>query len=659
MTGTVGYLEQVFIGLIADVAKCYPSDAGSLEIARNRVSLLYAQRGVRVFTLELPACAKVLDRTLDAGFLVDDLPYFKRRARRSEWYPTVFGSLWKRIVDVHGNVLDEPDINAVAALRQLYLFGKKLAVDCADTITYKKVKEFYVRNAKYANPVEDWGVSHSGEYRPAMWPSSDVHDEGILAHPSEIPLGYVIGGAEYPIETYEADRIRFLAALRFVADVVATQLGPFDPSGWRFKHGKGAVSDLRRYANKYAFPLWSEKLELAFPYAEYGFSSYESWAEHVRNSEDPTVNGTPSSTLVAVPKDAKGPRLIAKEPTAHQWCQQAILSYFVGRVRDTVIGKTAHLDDQAKNREHAARSSHNLRHATIDLSNASDSISPRLVEWIFRRNHSLLIALFASRTEWIAQAIDKASPLFARVGMFSTMGSAVTFPLQTILYSVIACASELTRRRLPLKVANVARVASMIHVFGDDIIVPTDGYWMVEDFLSLLGFEVNADKSFAGRGGFRESCGVDAYKGYEVTPIYVRQEPNAVNPESIVSAIETSNNLHRAGWWEAAKVVAEASGRARTLPVVAIGSGVFGLQSFVGGSDDHLTVRWHRDLQKEVVFCTQVIGSQKKQPIEDETALLQYFTEDPDPTTKWKSGVGQQPTLLVKGRWVPRETIIG
>jgi hypothetical protein len=80
------------------------------------------------------------------------------------------------------------------------------------------------------------------------------------------------------------------------------------------------------------------------------------------------------------------------------------------------------------------------------LKSASDRISCWVIERLFRRSPSLLSALYATRTRWITQSLDKKSPEACRLRKFSTMGSAVTFPVQTILFSVLAVSSVLYTR---------------------------------------------------------------------------------------------------------------------------------------------------------------------------------------------------------------------
>jgi len=57
-------------------------------------------------------------------------------------------------------------------------------------------------------------------------------------------------------------------------------------------------------------------------------------------------------------------------------------------------------------------------------------------------------------------------------------------------------------------------------------------------FLDLLGFSVNASKSFS-EGAFRESCGADWFYGQPVRPVFIRKLDS---PHDILVAINQFNN---------------------------------------------------------------------------------------------------------------------
>lgn len=235
------------------------------------------------------------------------------------------------------------------------------------------------------------------------------------------------------------------------------------------------------------------------------------------------------------------------------------------------------------------------------------------------------------------------------------MGSACTFPVQSLIFFGICLAAIATKRKQKVDLESVRFLAENVAVFGDDIIIPTDSRELLFEALELLHFKVNTSKSFW-TGWFRESCGVDAFRGVDVTPAYWRS-PLSNNPESLASVVEQHNNFQKKGLWHAARGIASTIPPG-LVPVVKMGSGAFGLTSFAKPSLSGHYTRWNKDLQRYEAKVGQIISSQARLPIEDDSALLQYFTERPLPFHPWKGGVPQRPKLARKHRWVPVDEIL-
>lgn len=228
------------------------------------------------------------------------------------------------------------------------------------------------------------------------------------------------------------------------------------------------------------------------------------------------------------------------------------------------------------------------------------------------------------------------------------MGNACTFPVETLIFLSVALSAVLTQRGLRPTPKNIKSLAGQVAVFGDDIIVPVDCRELVVDALEVLDFKVNTHKSFW-NGNFRESCGVDAFQGCNVTPAYWRMF-NDGGPESLASTVETRNNFYKKFLLTAASRLA--STLPWGIPTVHMRSGVFGLKSFIGPDLRGVKLRDNPGLQRTEVRIARLIGQQKRTPIENDSALLQFFTEDPDPFTKWCSGVPQRPRTLIRPGWV-------
>jgi hypothetical protein len=189
-------------------------------------------------------------------------------------------------------------------------------------------------------------------------------------------------------------------------------------------------------------------------------------------------------------------------------------------------------------------------------------------------------------------------------------------------------------------------------VFGDDIIIPERSYSLVSKALSDLGLKINKDKSYVG-GNFYESCGVDAYKGVDVTPTYYLQDLVESEPSSLSSVVESANNFHVKGLWKTAEWLSnQIPDRLRKrLAIVGVDDGAFGLASFCGRSFTHLKEKWNDHYQRKEYLALHVFSRSKRMQVEGIYSLLQYFTESPDPSLSWCSGEGSRvrPRYRVSG----------
>jgi len=215
------------------------------------------------------------------------------------------------------------------------------------------------------------------------------------------------------------------------------------------------------------------------------------------------------SRITTVPKNNKTDRTIEISPSANVYCQKGIAGVIKRRLRSVGID----LSDQNRNRE-AARRGMFTGHATIDLANASDSISLELARQVLpERLFELLLMVRCDE-----YSLDK---VWYPCHKLSSMGNACTFEVETLIFWALSRAIQIVNGR-----------SLDVLVYGDDIIVPVDD---VPDILRLFpkfGFEVNAGKSFWDIM-FRESCGLHSFRGRDVTPFYVKALPSTV-PEMLI-----------------------------------------------------------------------------------------------------------------------------
>lgn len=234
-----------------------------------------------------------------------------------------------------------------------------------------------------------------------------------------------------------------------------------------------------------------------------------------RDSDPEIVRGNRFTT---VPKDALKDRGICIEPSLNVFYQLPVGSYMKRRLLQTGIDL---IHGQDLHRRLAQKGSRDGSLATIDLSSASDTVSVKLVEYLLPREWFELLSALRSpftliKGKWV------------RLEKFSSMGNGYTFELESLIFSGLCFACGLTPR-------------VDFHVFGDDIIIPTEAYGPVIDLLRFCGFSLNESKSFVS-GPFRESCGGDFFDGNAVRPYFLKEVPS--EPQEWISLV---NGIRRMG----------------------------------------------------------------------------------------------------------------
>jgi len=611
-------LQGVARNILLDYLAVYPSDAKEVEYDLLHLSHLCQSRGLGVFLLDLPAMGKHFDACLSLSFYSKSkLPLSGTRWPGSA-LPKLFSGLLVRIFDrLSGCLLSDVDPFVILTLRQLYQFAKGYEIDCSFSRTADAVREFYVVESEVRAPTLNWA-----DDRIDTSSTRDIHFRDIACREGhDGDSGYI-----YPEPLSLAESLGIADTLQSVCDIVASGFGEFDQADWLSRHGPGAVADLRSSESKYSFPYWSSKLEESFPYADNAFMNYQHWALN----SSPALDFEPSSKLLTVPKTAKGPRLIASEPVAHQWCQQKILQFLLSGIESGLLRNSIALKDQEPSRALVLDASRTRSHATIDLSAASDRVSCWLVERAFRANPSLIRAFHSVRSRWIDNG-TKVPVDFPRrfpLRKFTTMGSACTFPVQSIIFTLIGIATILFEEGSKPDRANISAAGKRVRVFGDDIIIPSEHYWRMTSNLERFGLKVNNSKSFV-EGYFRESCGMDAWNGFDVTPARMNAVANSARPTSVMSSIDASNNFFMKGFWRTAAYIESTLPRwvSNNLPVVAADSGFPGLRSFCGLGPLSHRQRWNEDYCRIEYRVVKPRGNARRVLSTGEHNLFQYFSE--------------------------------
>jgi hypothetical protein len=248
----------------------------------------------------------------------------------------------------------------------------------------------------------------------------------------------------------------------------------------------------------------------------------------------PLISHFRGNGAFTVPKTALTDRFICIEPAVNIYFQLGLGQMIRRRLRGVGID----LSSQEANRMFALEGSEDSSWATIDLSSASDTVARRLVHLLFSDNPKLEV--------WLRVMESLRSP-FTNYGSkkkdewllnhkFSSMGNGFTFELETLIFWALSTSAA---ESVGGKVATV---------YGDDIIVSKSSYVAVTELLELCGFSVNQRKSF-NESYFRESCGMNAWDGYEI-PSY-RLE----SLENLADCYSFHNGLRRCGLKKAASIV--------------------------------------------------------------------------------------------------------
>jgi hypothetical protein len=140
------------------------------------------------------------------------------------------------------------------------------------------------------------------------------------------------------------------------------------------------------------------------------------------------------------------------------------------------------------------------------------------------------------------------------------MGSATCFPIESAVFLAAVAASIMHQLNIRFTSKRMREICREITVYGDDIIAPTQYIPGVMRDLSSLGFIPNLNKSFY-RSHFRESCGIEAYKGILVKPVYIRRDfwsRTWLEDEDIVSMVSTSRQAYDRGLWRTAEFLLDA-----------------------------------------------------------------------------------------------------
>nr|QDH88672.1 MAG: RNA-dependent RNA polymerase [Leviviridae sp.] len=522
--------------------RCRASTNLDIKYVKGRVE----KEGIEFFSISLPAFGADFQKSLDAGRLrPGGFRGFKRR--KSSYMPRFLSGFMRQVFDDDsGCLLDDPNIEAIFAIRQLTLMFGKIELECTEE-RIQAAMDGYVQLEQ------------------------EVREHDKARDPSLV------------------ERFRAMSAMLFAQlfqdvdeDIFYGRLVP--------KHGPGATADRLTGNRKFEQSEWTDRLERVFPAGEYLLPNWRyhelladlTWLEP---GQERPVKVTP------VPKTLKAPRIIAIEPTCMQYTQQAVMQSLVGRIeKDDILSDYLGFRDQEPNRRMACEGSIGSRYsgdrlATLDLSEASDRVSNQLVRAMVGNFPHLAEGIDATRS----RKADVPGHGVIRLAKYASMGSALCFPIEAMVFLTIvmigienAIGTELDRTALD-EPGPERGFRGLVRVYGDDIVVPVPFARSVIEALEAFGLLVNRDKSFWS-GNFRESCGKEYYDGNDVSITRVRRllPSSLTDVQEIVSSVSLRNHFYMNGLWSTAAYLDDLLTKVIPMPTVKETSPVLGRVSLLG-----------------------------------------------------------------------------
>lgn len=462
----------------------------SLDPTRDieTVTRRHHQEGEPFLTITLDAYRVAFEAALEAGTWDNILiPGFRKDGQ----LPAFLRGFVSLVFQRNGQIRSAVDPTVIRCIRQITGLTAKMSVECKPGYTKKALRDYIAVDAN--------AVSHATADLKAVF--SDMFDP-----------------------------------------VLRDVINDIDSFSVLVNHGNGASQEKLLPNTRWKFTQWDERVEPFFPSRLYAHVNDRHTA--IKPIEYITAETRPVR-VAFVPKTAKGPRTIAVEPSVRMFIQQGLMRSLTESIERR--GLPPRFTDSTLNQELAREGSLSGSLATIDLSSASDSVSSNLVFELTSGRPVFRDALFACRSPR-AKLPDGTT---LTLNKFASMGSAVCFPIEAMVFAAIAVyamAPRLASGQVSLPISR--DVVGRVTVYGDDIIVPTSEYSKVVAALNLFGFRVNEKKSFF-KGRFRESCGGDYYAGHQVSYVKLRHPLRfrTTTAAETVSTVSFRNQLAATGLW--------------------------------------------------------------------------------------------------------------
>jgi len=578
----------------------------------SKVCKRVSAEGIGFLTKTLPRLGKAFDKALcEATVLNATALGFE--AQRNSKLPRFLGEFFNLVLAPDGTVLPDPCATSVRVIRDvLYLFYKY-------KLPYSPQQEQQVLDSFIKT-------------------EQDLVD--LSAH--LIHLGQLADSSPHAIDSWRLKARDPVTVTLRARDLLSRALQGFDPTDIIPSHGPGAVATKQRLWGKYDWSNVSDSINNYFPLDAYFHASLGHVCDALPNLSKIRGMSLPAKVIL-VPKDSRGPRLISCEPVDNQWIQQGIMRRLVQHVESCpVTNEAVHFTDQSPNQCGALLGSCTGRYATLDLKEASDRVSTDLVRLLFP---SHLVEVFEScRSLGTELPGGRILPL----KKFAPMGSALCFPVMALtIFSILAAS------------APDAYTRDRILVYGDDVIFPTAFAVNAIEQLESFGLKINHDKCCI-KGSFRESCGVDAFKGVSVTPLRLRtvwsSRPSA---ENYTSWISYANSMYDRKYFTCYEfIVGKLHQIYGAIPDDGMTLSCPSLREVLPGNRPNAT-RIHRGFQKKQWRVRDIKSPTVRHEMDGWSMLLRFFTEsgsqEPSVPARdcrvdgdWRSYKGEQAPFSVR-----------
>jgi len=581
--------------------RCGVSTTADFKTVSSRVE----SEGMSFLTISLASYGADLQKGLDCGYVDHDLfTGFRFRGGLPELFRGFLGLIFDT---TSGRLLDNASSEAIQCLRQITLMWAKINLECSPKRNVQAI-------LKYVQCEQD---VRSADKRLHLFEEEFKQVSGVLYR-----------------DLFTACDLR----------IHKREILP--------KHGPGATADRLKGNFKYLNRQWNHRLEQVFPISENAFHSYSAFLAESDQIDILEPGAEIPVRVITVPKTLKTPRIIAIEPAHMQYMQQAILEMIVQEISaiDTVESLIG-FQDQEPNRLLALEGSRTGELATLDMSEASDRVSNQHVRLLLHRFPSFMEAVDATRS----RKADVPGHGVLRLAKFASMGSALCFPFEAMVFCTVIFVGISRALNRPLTHRDVKSLVGRVRIFGDDIIVPKEYVNHVTKALEDFGLKVNLSKSFW-NGNFRESCGKEYYQGDDVSIVKLRSlfPTKRGHVSEIVSTVEFRNHLYKAGYWRAVRLLDEVIEKVIPFPALQETSSGLGKISFLGHSDQG---RFDQHLQRPLVRAAVLDVRLPKSDISDlgDAALVKFFLKRSDlPTADRKhlEYAGRPVAVGIKHRWI-------